>query len=1178
MATDGVWARARHRQGLGRVRRALLLGVAAGIVTPGVVAAQTIVTPGVAAAQRVVPGFDSNQLARNDDSSTGAVALPFAANYFGTTYNQLYVNNNGNVTFGRASGSYTPVGLGADYRGSPIIAPFFADIDTSNPASGITSYGNGSFAGRTAFGATWPGVGYFSSRADKTNTFQLILTDRADTGTGNFDIYFNYARIQFETGNANGGTNGLGGTSASAGYSNGSGEPGTYFELPGSLVNGALIDGGPNALATSSNNGVAGQFLFPVRNGTVLFANVCRAGDNASTTTVANCGPSQTYNGGILYTPSGSFILNVLDNTTINAVARGTAVLVTPASATPGTDPAGSVTINVAASATISSPTGTGIEIDNAQGTGASTVANQGTVTAGTLGILARAGSGILTVTNGGTVTAPLGVVGASSSSVSVTNTGTIAGAAIGIAALAPVATVRNGGGLSFNEVGIAAYGLASVSVENTGTITQDASIPALPSALRAGLPQLAQLTQTFSQFGAGILADGATQAFRGIGIAALGNGGAIVNSGTITAPAAGIAAYAEAATGSFGLGDLSITNSGTITATAGIGVVAFTSGGNLTVTNSGTIAGVTGLVAGIRSQQSGTLAITNTGTVSGLGGYAIDTSASAVASRIDNRGVILGTVALSNGSTLSNAGLFSTAGTSSFGSGTVENTGVIALAAQSPTDKGPVSATFGGISTFTNAGTIDLRTGSAANRLVVQGDYVGRDGTLLLDAASATGASDRLVVTGSAAGTTRLFVNNVTPGAAFTTSPVLVEVGGALTPGAFRLAGAQNFGALEVALVNGAGSGGGGTVALATVPSAVGLSAPTAVIASRTIAFQGGTAVLDRMTQLRTDAQRAASGTPSIPQAMQYAGLNQYSALVSKDPIAPNLVKPVEPVPSNVRPAAWARAYGDLERRSGSSSFSVGGTSFVRDLGYSQSGGGLLGGADLVISRLTKEDDGLVIGIMGGYTTADVRLNRNAGRQDYEGGTVGVYGTYLNGPWFWDHLFKVDLLGLDIRAPGLLQRTGLQNYAYTTNVGYRIPLEHAIYVEPTAGLEYVATTFNQQAALTATSVPLRDGDALRGRIGARVGSEFVEGDIRVEPSVTGFVYSVLTESGVTGAVNGVTGVTGLREQGKVRGEVQASVNFFNLKTGLSGFVRADYRIGGDLVGGGGRVGMRYQW
>ncbi|GJD50533.1 hypothetical protein OPKNFCMD_3276 [Methylobacterium crusticola] len=349
-------------------------------------------------------------------------------------------------------------------------------------------------------------------------------------------------------------------------------------------------------------------------------------------------------------------------------------------------------------------------------------------------------------------------------------------------------------------------------------------------------------------------------------------------------------------------------------------------------------------------------------------------------------------------------------------------------------------------------------------------------------------------------------------------------------------------------------------------------------MIASRTIAFQGGTAVLDRMSQLRFDTQRAAAGKPSIPQALQYAGLNQYAALVSKDPIAPNLVVAPEPPPSNVRPAVWARAFGDLERRSGSSSFSFGGTSFFRDLGYNQAGGGLLGGADVVISRLTKADDGLILGVMGGYTTSTVRLNQAAGRQDYDGGTVGVYGTYLSGPAFVDALFKVDLLGLDITAPGLRQSTGLQNYNFTTNVGYRIPLEHEIYVEPTAGLEYVSTHFNQQAALSATSVPLRDGDALRGRIGTRVGTEFVTGDIRVEPSVTTYLYTILTESGLSGAVNGITGVTGLREQGKLRGEVQASLNLFNLKTGLSGFVRADYRIGGDLVGGGGRAGIRYQW
>jgi hypothetical protein len=41
--------------------------------------------------------------------------------------------------------------------------------------------------------------------------------------------------------------------------------------LPGSLVNGALIDGGPNALnANSLNSNVAGRYDFEVRNGQVV--------------------------------------------------------------------------------------------------------------------------------------------------------------------------------------------------------------------------------------------------------------------------------------------------------------------------------------------------------------------------------------------------------------------------------------------------------------------------------------------------------------------------------------------------------------------------------------------------------------------------------------------------------------------------------------------------------------------------------------------------------------------------------------------------------------------------------------------------------------------------------------------------------------------------------------------
>lgn len=216
----------------------------------------------------VAPGFDSNRLAANDDGSTGSIALPFAANFFGTTYNSLFVNNNGNVTFSAPSDGFSPFGLAA-YRGQPIIAAFYSDVDTRGPDSGIVSYGTGVYNGHTAFGVTYPGVGYYHSHTNHLNTFQILLTDRSETGAGNFDIYLNYNSITWETGDVDGGSNGFGGNSAAVGFSNGVANP-TYFQFDGSRTPGALIDGGPNALASHTNDGVNGQYLFEVRNGQVL--------------------------------------------------------------------------------------------------------------------------------------------------------------------------------------------------------------------------------------------------------------------------------------------------------------------------------------------------------------------------------------------------------------------------------------------------------------------------------------------------------------------------------------------------------------------------------------------------------------------------------------------------------------------------------------------------------------------------------------------------------------------------------------------------------------------------------------------------------------------------------------------------------------------------------------------
>jgi hypothetical protein len=220
---------------------------------------------------RAVSLSNGGTLPRNDDGSTNLVPVGFTINFYGYTANQLYVNNNGNVTFTGPLSEYTPFGLAG--AGTRIIAPFFADVDTRASGSGIVEYGQATVDGRSAFIVNWPNVGYYNSHADKLNYFQLVLIDRSDTGNGNFDIEFNYRQIQWETGDASGGSGGLGGVSAAVGFSNGaSGSANVSFELPGSRVPGSFLDTGPAStrlIGNSLNSNVLGRYVFAVRNGQV---------------------------------------------------------------------------------------------------------------------------------------------------------------------------------------------------------------------------------------------------------------------------------------------------------------------------------------------------------------------------------------------------------------------------------------------------------------------------------------------------------------------------------------------------------------------------------------------------------------------------------------------------------------------------------------------------------------------------------------------------------------------------------------------------------------------------------------------------------------------------------------------------------------------------------------------
>ena len=230
-----------------------------------VLAAALLLLAGGGASGAVDPsGCTTNDLGRGDDISSGAVSLPFAVNFFGTTYTSLYVNNNGNVTFDAALGDYTPAGMPNLHI--PLIAPFFADVDTRNPNSGTVHYGETTVGDAKAFCVHWDNVGYFNTHANKTNNFQMLLVQRPDQAAGDFDIVLNYDQVQWETGDADSGVDGLGGLAAEVGLTNAD----QHFSMLGSQTAGAFLDSNPAGLVNGSFNsgGVLGRYVFHVRAGT----------------------------------------------------------------------------------------------------------------------------------------------------------------------------------------------------------------------------------------------------------------------------------------------------------------------------------------------------------------------------------------------------------------------------------------------------------------------------------------------------------------------------------------------------------------------------------------------------------------------------------------------------------------------------------------------------------------------------------------------------------------------------------------------------------------------------------------------------------------------------------------------------------------------------------------------
>jgi hypothetical protein len=471
------------------------------------------------------------------------------------------------------------------------------------------------------------------------------------------------------------------------------------------------------------------------------------------------------------------------------------------------------------------------------------------------------------------------------------------------------------------------------------------------------------------------------------------------------------------------------------------------------------------------------------------------------------------------------------------------------------------------GLETFNNnGGTVSLQNGFANQQLVLSttnfnGSAAGSPvtSTLAVDAILGNhwqSRSDILTVGGNVTGVTKVAVNDVSPNLAGAYDPIgapVVIVGGNTNATNFVLAGAPIVKGLfdyDIYL-----QPNNHVWVLASTPNQAANELPRIITAVQDVWHQAAGVWADRSSDLRA----------------YYAGPQCDPRLVTKAPCV---------APSGIGPGVWARAFGDWSHNGGTADESLYGKSHSYDVSYHQNIYGMQVGIDFAAQRMGYEN--FIFGIMGGAVESKVDFASGTGVK-LSGGNLGAYATLINRGFFVDALLMANFLNVQYNHSALLTSTAGSAVSVGGHVdmGYRFNMNGNWFLEPLATVDAVWTDFHKFDLPGGASVDLNqtDNENLRGRLGARIGTSYVSGGYRIEPSVTGGVWHTFAGDNTASLTSGLytLNLTDANSH-QTYGEIGGAVNFVELASRWSAFVKGDVRFADDYFGGSVKGGARFQW
>ena len=655
--------------------------------------------------------------------------------------------------------------------------------------------------------------------------------------------------------------------------------------------------------------------------------------------------------------------------------------------------------------------------------------------------------------------------------------------------------------------------------------------------------------------------------------VLALVGGGGVSYSGNGTInPGAFLNADGLSITNRFGSVTVNQTG-GAIFGANGISISTIDSSG-VFVTTAGLVQATTSTGSALKvSGSSANVTIANSGVLSSFANTpnlsAIAISGTYNSASLTNTGSIIGTVAMTGTSegpptnSFTNNGTWITSGLNSFsGISTITNGGTLVAT-------GATTLNGGAALGFTNSGIINIQSGNASNQLTLSGNYVGAPGSrVLVSVDPLKGKADQLNVQGTASGSTNIFANYLSQGLVTTGIPIVRSGPGSTAT--FTLANPLS-GLFQYSL----NQSSPGTFSLTSALSGVGIAAASMNQTAAHVSQVTITGIEEHLELIRDRFQRrrpTSQGEGQLGYADEAASSSQAQRNPATDALAMAVKAPgATPAIQDLgpKPGVWIQAFDDWQHQSG---FSVAASGVGQDFGRRLNTYGFQAGFDETWRNLISSADALVVGIVGGKSTAHQTYSASDMRVHLNGPGLGVYSTYINGGFSADAIIKNDWFSLSENSPaaGVSSSVDLRNFNVAGDLQYKFLLKNNDFIEPTAGFTYTNTQYSTGAA----SLGLEDGHLVRLQAGVRFGAGWNWNNIQFGSTLLFLAYDNVQQTG-TALTN--IGLATPSDVGLIRGEVDAEINA-DFGNGFTGLLRGEVRFGDDMFGGAIKIGARKQW